>query len=348
MQRIVERVRKSERSLAKKKTKAYEARLRSEAWERNQQRVRIVKDNTALVRADRKNRAIDWEAGHLAPRRDVGDKAKTYGALSIYNMQLPDKDPKSRLHKRQWHLRKGDRVVITRGRDQGKIGDIDDIDYNKDAVKVKGLNQVDVYVPQWMRDENGDNRDVVPVDQMISRKDVRLVYPLAHPDTGIPRDAIIERLDLVKRPDGKGNLRLIPGSNTIIPWPKPEPTGGQREDYDDDTLRITVEERTFRPFLIRPPMPLTVIDELRNKYSRFRTRHEYDYTVQKELDDAKVQERKGLIKTMRTPLQELAVLREKQKVEQERELSREQLAKIGEVIAQEQSRAEHAAQGVSA
>ncbi|PPJ50144.1 hypothetical protein CBER1_04861 [Cercospora berteroae] len=332
MQRVVERVRKAERTLSKKRTKAAEHVRRSEAWERNQVRARAVKENTARLREDRKNRAIDWEAGALAPRRDVGEKAGSYGALPLQYFQPLDKDPESRLPQEKWPFREGDRVVITRGRDQGKIGVISEVDEDKDAVKVKGLNMVDVVLPKWLKAQQNASKDYSSTEQLISRKDVKLVFALPDPETGIPRDAIIEKLEVV---DG---FRVIPGSNTFLPWPAKDDLPEEHEEYEDDTLRHAVEERTFRPFLIRPPMPLSVIDELRNKYSKFRTRHEYDYKVQKELEDAKVEERKGLMKTMRTPLQELAEVREKQKAALQKELSEEQMVKIGEIIAQERAR----------
>jgi large subunit ribosomal protein L24 len=51
--------------------------------------------------------------------------------------------------------------------------------------------------------------------------------------------------------------------------------------------------------------------------------------------DAREEKRAGLIKTVRTPLQELADMRAKQKAAAERTLTDEQLAKIGEVISSE-------------
>lgn len=337
MQRLTDRVRKAERALAKKKTKMAEQRLRDEAWERNQTRMRTVKYYNALFRADRANRAIDWAAGPLlAPRRDAGDKQTTYGAVDIYSVQLAEKDPGSRLKKTEWQLYVGDRVVITRGRDVGKIGEIDEIDEEADAVRVKGLNQIDVFTPEWMKRQNGQEGDIVTVDQLISRKDVQLVFPLPDPATGIPRDAVIERLE-TKLFCGE-TYRVIAGSTTIIPRPPAAEPPKDDQMFDGDTPRISVDQRTFRPFLLRPPMPPSVIDELRNKFSRLRTRHDYEYNMRKQAEEAREQARTGVSKTMRTPLQELAQLREKQKKQQEKELTRDQLAKIGEAIVQEQAR----------
>ncbi|KAF7186372.1 hypothetical protein HII31_12303 [Pseudocercospora fuligena] len=331
MQRVVERSKRAVRSVNKAKKAKREREARSQGWERNQTRVRMIRDNTKALQQDRKNRREDWEAGALAPRRDVGDLRTRYGALQIYNINLPERDPEARP---KWTpIRQGDRVVVLQGRDRGKIGEVKSYDSVRAAVQVMGLNNVDIVIPEWMRQENNDEeQELQSMERFYHLEDVRLVFPLPDPETGEPRDAIIDKL--VETPMGS---RAIAGANTIIPYPTQE-KGGDPPDYDDDTVRMSVEERTFRPNLIRSPMPLSVIDELRGRYSRFRTRHEYEYVQKKEAEDAKVEARKGLIKNMRTPLQELAELRERKKKEEERELSDEQLARIGEVIAMERTR----------
>jgi len=242
------------------------------------------------------------------------------------------------------HLAEGDRVVVVRGRDMGKIGEVTDVFREKGAVTVKGVNVIDVFVPEWLRQEEGlETTEIQAHARALPAADVKLVYPLPDPETDIPRDVIIDRLVLVNRRYDKDKRewddghRLIPGTDTVIPWPeKSEP---QHEANPDDTLRITSEHQTFRPFLLHPPMPSSVLDELRNKYSKFRTRHDWEYIQQKNQEDAKMGKRKELIKGMRTPLQELAELRRRQREVREKELSEQQLVKIGEVIAQERAKA---------
>lgn len=341
MQKVLRRAERAKRVADRQKTKEALLKEKEEIWNRKQNRQRLIKDQNDIIRQEKMNRKHDWETGPLAPRRDVGELAKKYATLSVYNWQLPERDPRERPG---WmHISEGDRVVMLRGRDRGKIGRVRDVDSEKVSVTVEGLNMVDIHVPSWLMQENQNERDIVAQARAVPLEDVKLVYPLPDPETGIPRDVIVDRLMCVNRRWDK-NLkewddgdRVIPGTNTIIPWP--EKADPDYEDHEVDTLRISVEEQTFRPFLIRPPMPMSVIDELRNKYSRFRTRHDYDYIVKKELQDAKENDRKDLIKKMRTPLQELAELRAKQKQEQQKDLSPEQLAKIGEVIAQEQAKA---------
>lgn len=135
---------------------------------------------------------------------------------------------------------------------------------------------------------------------------IRLVHPIPDPKTHIKSDTVITRLiplpsekkaeihaqfsaGAITHSEMRNRLRsrTIPGSLAKlghwleIPLPKAEL---QRQhsgapEYADDTVRFHVEERSWTPTLLRAPMPGGVIDELRGKYSRFRTRHEVGYQV---------------------------------------------------------------------
>ena len=346
----MQRAKQASRVVERQKKRRREELERGEAWERRVNRDRLVRSTNENIRTARKNRQEDWATGALAPRRDVGDKAETYGALTIYDIHLPDKSPQDR--PKFIPFADGDRVVITKGKERGKIGYVQNINEEKDTVQVKDMNVVDIFVPDWINreDEAGDRGNIVQNSQHMPLHYVKLVYPLPDPKTGRVRDVIIDRLEPVhvKGKAGasqvvghkKGAARAIPGVNTIIPWPPKVPFSKpkEEEEFDDDTPRITVDEKTFRPYLLYPPMPMSVVDELRNKYSRFRTRHDWDFVQKKEAEDEREEKRKQLGKTMRTPLQELAELRARQKAAEEKELTNEQLAKIGEVMAQQRSK----------
>ena len=349
MQKLIKRTAQAERVASRQLKKRKDHHLKAESWERSQTRQRISRENNALIRTARINRQVDYEAGPLAPRRDVGENAETYGTISIYNAFLPEKDPGQRP---VWfHISQGDRVVVTKGRERGRIGLVKEVIKERVSVTLKDIAVVDINVPDWIQREEGDNRKIAPHPQQIPLENVKLVYPLPDPETGVPRDVIIDRLKPINRFFDKDKRewddgdRVIPGTNTIIPWP--EKGDPQYEDHEDDTLRISVEEQTFRPYLLRPPMPTSVIDELRNKYSKYRTRHDFEYVQKKEAEDEETERRKGLIKTMRTPLQELADLRQQQKKAEEKELSDEQLARIGEVIEREQAKATSAVRSLA-
>lgn len=190
-----------------------------------------------------------------------------------------------------------------------------------------------------MRKVNADKRPVMSMPQPISIHDVRLVYALPDPETRIPRDVVVAKLEAVniKKPwerrhkEEEKHDRRIAGTNTMIPWP--ERTKPDEVDNDVDTLRITVEEKTFVPQLLSPPFPNSVIDELRNKYSVFRTRHDDDFIAQKVAQDEEAEEKRRSGVVMRTPLQELhAREREARKAQGKPELSEGMLAKLGEII----------------
>lgn len=177
---------------------------------------------------------------------------------------------------------------------------------------------------------------------------VRLVHPLRDPDTGIVRDVIINELQPrnIFRDKSTGRVtwsRVVPGLNIEIPWPRVFEEAERNEleqtvaEYPCDTLRMDAEEQTFVPSLLRPPMPVEIIDELRNKYSKFRTRHDPEYIARKEEEAAaKIAARKQA-KTMQTPLKELnAKLREEKKALGQPVLSDAMLEKIGEFMYQAQ------------
>lgn len=340
MQKIIQRSQLAKRNADRRAQKMLEHHERGQGWNRRQQAQRLRKENHALIKDARLARKEDWQRGALAPRRDVGELADKYGSVSIFNMNLTERQEK---HKPKWyHIAEGDRVVVIEGRDKGKIGQISGLSEESGSVKIRDTNIGDVSVPEWAQQE--DNLQplmAVPFEFPIEH--VRLVYPLPNEETGIPEDVVIDRLervneqwDDVKRIWDKGE-RAIPGTNTLIPWP--ETADAEEPDHDEDTLRISVEEETFRPFLLAPPMPMSVIDELRSKYSKFRTRHDWEFVQKMEAKEAREEKRKGLIQTVRTPLQELADMRAKQKAAAERQLTDEQMAKIGEVIFNERAKA---------
>jgi len=125
-------------------------------------------------------------------------------------------------------------------------------------------------------------------EQPLPLSSLKLVYPLPDPLTGVPRDTILTTL--VKRNthfDPYANTqtwdRILSPQNIRIPWPTA--TDPMHTDEKPDTLRIQVEEKTFLPTLLRPPMPTSVIDELRNRYGKFRERHDEEWVAMNEAED---------------------------------------------------------------
>lgn len=179
---------------------------------------------------------------------------------------------------------------------------------------------------------------------------IRLVYPITNPDTGITRDVVIHQLKAVS-PNMQsptmtferweyGNKwdRVVPGINVVIPWP--EVAAPKFVTTAADSVRDQVEERTFHYSLLSPPMPGSVLNELRNPFSKFRTRHEAWYIAKKEAEEAEKKARHDTLKSMRTPLDELHdKQRETKAAHPEPELTDEMLQKLGEIIARKKASA---------
>ncbi|KAJ5834358.1 hypothetical protein N7447_000384 [Penicillium robsamsonii] len=302
MQRVIQRTASARKQALRKTTKAHE---RQELLDRVGVR-RARKDFGGALstqfQAARKNRWEDWEKGPLAPMRDSGLSRTTYGGQDA-SILHPPRLPK---HEQRRHVlfAEGDRVCVIRGRDQGKINVIQQINRDSETVLIKGINMADVIIPVWAKDRLGHAGDTQPQAFPVSFDDIRHVIPLEDTKTGKLQDVIVQHAyaagPYISRPEHSKLpkfTRYVSGLDVEIPWPmEEEPT---ITDGDMDTTRMAVETSTFTPTLEEPPMPSTVIDELRNKYSRFRTRHDPEYLREKMKEDLRNEYRKSV--SMMTP-----------------------------------------------
>ncbi|KAG7294336.1 hypothetical protein NEMBOFW57_004407 [Staphylotrichum longicolle] len=349
MDKILRRVHMAERQVARRCKRRQELVHSINKSKRTQeisaQRKQAGYELGAAIRA----RHEDLELGPLAPRRDVSklDPFDNYwGSISTERALLQTKiTDVQREARAAWAggsktlcIAPGDRVVVTEGPYKGKISTIATIKKETMTVELDGnVNIVNAKIPSFMAEES--QTPVQQVKSVVPVSAIRLVHPLPDPVTGNVRDVIIRELKPVgivhDRPTRKVFFsRIIPGLNVRIPWPKQKKR--EYEDHAEDTLRLEVEERTFVPTLLRPPMPETVLDELRNKYSKFRTRHTDEYIALVEAREAeKKARRKGArADEMLLPVQEYnRKMRELRRERGKPELSEEMLEKIGEVIA---------------
>ncbi|EHK97991.1 putative 54S ribosomal protein L40, mitochondrial [Glarea lozoyensis 74030] len=300
---------------------------------------------SARLKEEKLNRREDYELGPIRPKRDVGDLKSKYGTLdnqALQGLPLPQKELFKRLEPfggKYLNIWKGDRVVILEGPDKGKIGIISAIDGKKAKVTVKDLNRVDIQIPQvFVEKENPDQRPVSTIDGPMDINSVRVVATIPGKDGNL-KDVIVKQFvntNFRKTRSGYSWSRMIPGLDIIVPWPKREKRVVKpKADTPSDTLRIDVDVQSYIPTLLRPPMPRSVIDELRNKFSVFRTRHEPEYIAAKEAEEQAKLDQKKTIKAMRTPLME-AKRKErkmKKKLAKKQKLTPDMWEKIGKTIA---------------
>ncbi|KAJ5257225.1 hypothetical protein N7478_013329 [Penicillium angulare] len=226
----------------------------------------------------RKARWEDWEKGELAPMRHVGPNATAFGAVDVALMHPPALP--QHLRRKEILFAEGDRVCVVRGRDKGKINEITQINVDSETVIIKDVNVADVAVPEFAKITMGIQTDTIVQPMPVPMDHIRHVIALDLTNT--TKDHIVQHAyagaPFLERAAGSKLPRFsryVSGLDIEIPWPaEPEP-GFEVGEYD--TRGNEVSDVSWVPSLDNPPFPSTVIDELRNKYSRFRTRHDADY-----------------------------------------------------------------------
>lgn len=179
--------------------------------------------------------------------------------------------------------------------------------------------QADVALPEWLRKQHQEKTAFSSMEIPVPIDDVRLVVALDDPETKRVRDVLVEHLvggrpflEREYKSDTPKHTRYIAGENIEVPWPRTEIP--DKKDEEADTVRMEVETATYTaPSLEHPPFPPSVIDELRNKYSKYRTRHDPEYVRQKKMEDYRLEYLRS--RTALTPRGELRALRAAQREE---------------------------------
>ncbi|KAG8631493.1 hypothetical protein KVT40_000633 [Elsinoe batatas] len=334
LQRMTGRVIRATNNASKKRKKAELEKYKDERFTHRISRDARDKEIQSQYRTERQFRKADWEYGtRLLPRRDIGIKRTTFGTVDRNldaNPVVPEKWRKPAF------VAAGDRVVVLKGVDKGKIGRVREVHEDRQDIDMEDLNQYNFTVPDFVAE--GDQQEYTPTvygSRPVKFEDIKLVTRVKD-RSGLVRDVVVEELEIRKSKRRDADVRgqrWIPGLNIRVEWPEKDEEPESVEDTDSDTFRLTVDEPTFTPTLQRPPMPPSVIDELRGKYSKFRTRHEPEWLAQKQAEAAAVQGRKqGLEALGMTPMQ-VASAQHKVFKSTVGPVSDEQLSSLGEAIA---------------
>jgi large subunit ribosomal protein L24 len=145
MQKVVQRRLAAEhqavRRAAKQKSKVDNAKEWSARW----QTMSRGKQESVYFKEEKFRRREEYEVGPLlAPRRDTGHIKDTYGAVDPSVIQTP------KLH---WTMYKhfkspfavGDRVLVTKGKDAGKIGTLSEVQPESGFARINELRRVHLH-----------------------------------------------------------------------------------------------------------------------------------------------------------------------------------------------------------
>lgn len=140
MQKVIQRTTLARNQAARKARILKEKQQRLDVVkffrERDEHQRRQIDTHLASVKA----RHEDWYKGPLAPQRDSGVNAGTYGALDAQDTFMP-RIPKH-LRRQFVNIAPGDRVVLLTGPDQGKICEVNTVDKESETLTVKDRYQV--------------------------------------------------------------------------------------------------------------------------------------------------------------------------------------------------------------
>ncbi|PGH07841.1 hypothetical protein GX51_01551 [Blastomyces parvus] len=357
MQKVIRRAALAANQAKRKARIQAERDRRDEIRKYFQERKRYQRSIFDQINAERKNRREDWLKGPLAPKRDAADLEGAYGALPPERLHPPNLPREDR--PKFVNFAERDRVVVLKGRERGKIGTVTLLDAEAGTVTLKGVGSVDIRYPDHVIAGDSDKRPYRSIPVPYRFDEVRLVVPLHNSETGKVEDVVVKHMyggePYIDHPygvDTPKHTRYISELDVEIPWPqRPLP---DHPDAAVDTLRIEVEARTHIPSLNAYPFPATIIDELRNKFSKFRTRHDPEWVVEKEAEDRKMEERRN--KAWATPktefmaqkAQKRLMEREQQKDENGNYIVPEDTASyIEQFLAKKQSQNKAASKGLS-
>ncbi|KAG4305114.1 hypothetical protein PORY_001284 [Pneumocystis oryctolagi] len=216
-------------------------------------------------------------------KRDVWSKFKNSSGKmgSRINHHPHWVHPKDRI--KFWNIAIGDQVLhnvqVISGKDKGSQGKVIEIDKKTNRLKVEGIKMCKKYVPKVLRTKEMTN-SVIQLPMFIHYSNVRLIGEIQGEKYGEKKLVAVRHIKRGKLFYNKDRRiltwrRWVVGENKFLPWPinlpKDEKEHEQRyKEYKNDTKAADVWEKTFIPTLYSPPIPLSIEDELRNKYSKYR------------------------------------------------------------------------------
>jgi large subunit ribosomal protein L24 len=155
MYKVLARSASARKQAARKLVKVEKEKAAKELREALRDRTTFEASRRKVLKDAKQMAEEDWKLGLLAPRRDVGRVANTFGSLD----QMDSTPPPALPQYRRWQAAMGkreasgkgwfgnqfyvnDRVVVIEGREKGKIGVISEVNKRNQTVKLKDMNMV--------------------------------------------------------------------------------------------------------------------------------------------------------------------------------------------------------------
>ncbi|KAF9129277.1 hypothetical protein BGW39_004288 [Mortierella sp. 14UC] len=165
-----------------------------------------------------------------------------------------------------WRIVRGDEVFITSGKEKGKTGTVKKVLRSLNSLLITDRNMVTKHIRPQAEDPTKATK--IQIEAPIHVSNVSLIDPQTRQPVKTHYRAIVDATS------GKSERkRFVVGTEVEIPKPKADIAKYKLERVDSpkDTSAKDAREVTFIPDINVPPFPSSsILDELRNPYSKFR------------------------------------------------------------------------------
>ncbi|GJJ70037.1 large subunit ribosomal protein L24 [Entomortierella parvispora] len=167
---------------------------------------------------------------------------------------------------KMWRIVRGDEVFITSGKEKGKTGTVKKVLRSLNSLLISDRNMVTKHIRPQPEDPTKATK--IQIEAPIHVSNVSLIDPQT-------RQPVRTHYRAVEDPvTGKSERkRFVVGTEVEVPKPKADIAKYKLERVDSpkDTSAKDAREVTFIPDINIPPFPSkSILDELRNPYSKFR------------------------------------------------------------------------------
>ncbi|KAF9937750.1 hypothetical protein BGZ65_001080 [Modicella reniformis] len=167
---------------------------------------------------------------------------------------------------KMWRIVRGDEIYITSGKERGKTGTVKKVLRSLNSLLVAERNMVTKHLRPHPDDPTKATR--AQIEAPIHVSNVSLIDPVTRQPVRTNYRSVVNAVT------GKAERkRFVVGTEVEIPKPKADTAKYKLERVDSakDTPPALAREVTFTSDISIPPFPSSsILDELRNPYSKFR------------------------------------------------------------------------------
>lgn len=173
----------------------------------------------------------------------------------------------------QWKFFPGDRVLITKGENKGKISKVISFSQVENKLVLEDSPVKKAVVPKfhWNAGSTGYINDI---PMSVSIDDVKLVAKIQDETSGAAKDVVVHKFEFKGRHFNKDHQAYLPtrvvkhkGETYYLPWPVPEEKPDKSAAANQD---VNSERTYFVDSVVHNQIPEAALNTIRNPKSKYR------------------------------------------------------------------------------